>query len=211
MSDYVSDVAFTPAVKAEQEKRGSRNGYARHMEKTDWPSEISDDLAAFIALRDGFYFATATADGRPYIQHRGGPKGFLKALDKKRLAFADFSGNKQYISLGNLAENDKAHLFLMDYPGRRRVKIWGRAAVVEDDPKLLRALADENDEARPERAIMFTVEAWDVNCPQHIPQRFTEEEMAPAIRNSMQQIVDRLQSRIDSLEAELAAVRSEQA
>ena len=210
MPDYVSDVAFTPAVKAQQEKRGSRNGYARHMEKSDWPSEINDDLAAFIALRDSFYFATSTADGQPYIQHRGGPKGFLKVLDKKRLAFADFSGNKQYISLGNLAENDKAHLFLMDYPGRRRVKIWGHATVVEDDPELLNVLVDESYEARPERVIVFTVDAWDVNCPQHILQRFTEEEMAPAIRDSMQQIVDQLQSRINSLEAELAAVRSEQ-
>ena len=132
-----SDIAFTPSVKAVQERLGSRRGYASMEERGGWSSEITDDLAAFIAERDSLYFGTSTADGRPYIQHRGGPPGFLKVLDEHTLAFADFGGNKQFLSMGNLAENDQAFLFLMDYAERRRIKIWGRAEFVEDDPELL--------------------------------------------------------------------------
>jgi len=206
--EYTSDIAFTPAVKAAQERLGSRPGYARMEEKGGWSDRVTPDLAAFIAERDSFYMATANAEGQPYIQHRGGSPGFLKVVDEHTLAFADFSGNRQYISIGNLSENDKAFLFLMDYAGRRRIKFWGRARFVEDDPELLGRLADNAYDARPERALVFTVEAWDVNCPQHITPRFTEREMAPAIRNSLEAAVQQFQARIDTLEAELAAAKA---
>ena len=196
MTSHTSDVAFSPAVKAAQSRLGSRGGYARMEQKGGWRDTITDELAAFIAERDSFYIATASADGQPYIQHRGGPKGFLKVLGERTLGFADFSGNRQYISLGNLSENDRAQLFLMDYANRRRIKIWGRARVVEDDPALLERLIDPGYKARPERAFIFEVEAWDVNCPQHITPRYTEAEIAPAI--------ERLQQRIAELEAGLA-------
>ncbi len=196
MTSHTSDVAFSPAVKAAQSRLGSRGGYARMEEKGGWRDTITDELAQFIAERDSFYIATASADGQPYIQHRGGPTGFLKVLDDRTLGFADFAGNRQYISLGNLSENDRAQLFLMDYAGRRRIKIWGRARVVEDDPALVERLIDPGYKARPERAFVFEVEAWDVNCPQHITPRYTEAEIAPAI--------ERLQQRIAALEAELA-------
>ncbi|MHA1154022.1 MAG: pyridoxamine 5'-phosphate oxidase family protein, partial [Alphaproteobacteria bacterium] len=136
MTAKVSDLAFTPAVKAWQERLGSRAGYARMAEKKDWSDSVTPELAAYLAERDSFYLATASAEGRPYIQHRGGPAGFLKAIDHKHLAFADFGGNRQYISAGNLSENDRASIFLMDYAGRRRIKLWGRARVVEDDAEL---------------------------------------------------------------------------
>ncbi len=195
MTSPTSDIAFTPAVKALQEQSGSRAGYARMAEKRDWHDRVTPDLAAFLAERDSFYLATASAEGRPYIQHRGGPKGFLKVLDDKRLAFADFGGNRQYISAGNLSENDRASIFLMDYPNRRRIKLWGRARVVEDDPELLERLLTPGYGAKPERAIVFEVEAWDVNCPQHITPRYTEDQIAPALA--------KLQARIDELEAEV--------
>ena len=193
--EYVSDIAFTPAVKAQQERLGSRKGYASMEQKGGWSHAISPQLAEFLARRDSFYLATASAAGRPYIQHRGGPLGFLRVLDEQTLAFADFSGNRQYISIGNLSENDQAHLFLMDYPNRRRIKIWGRAEVVEDDPGLLTKLVDASYDARPERAIVFHVEAWDANCPQHIQPRFTEDELRPTI--------ERLHARIEELEVQL--------
>ena len=196
MTSHTSDVAFSAAVKAAQSRLGSRGGYARMEQKGGWRDTITDELAAFIAERDSFYIATASADGQPYIQHRGGPKGFLKVLGERTLGFADFSGNRQYISLGNLSENDRAQLFLMDYANRQRIKIWGRARVVEDDPALLERLIDPGYKARPERAFIFEVEAWDVNCPQHITPRYTEAEIAPAI--------ERLQQRIAELEAGLA-------
>ena len=159
-----------------------------------------DDLETFIAARDSFYLGTASADGQPYIQHRGGAKGFLKILDPSTLAFADYAGNKQYISMGNLAENDQAYIFLMDYPNRRRVKIWGRAEIIEDDPALLERLLEPGYKARPERVFVFHIEAWDVNCPQHIQPRFTTEEIAPT--------VEKLEQRIAELEGELAALKS---
>ena len=198
MRQNVSDIAFSPAVKAMQERLGSRAAYARMEDKGGWLDRVTPELAQFLAERDSFYLATASADGQPYIQHRGGPRGFLKPLDEKTLAFADFGGNRQYISAGNLSENDKATIFLMDYAGRRRIKVWGRARVVEDDEALLARLADPAYGAQPERAIVFTVEAWDVNCPQHIVRRFTEEQVS--------RIVAPLNHRIARLEAELTAL-----
>jgi len=199
MPEHVSDIAFTPAVKAAQESRGSRATYARMEERGGWRDRVTDDLAAFIAQRDSIYLATSSASGQPYIQHRGGPKGFLKVLDDRHLAFADFKGNRQYISIGNLDENDRAFIFLMDYANRQRIKIWGRARIVEDDADLIDSLADPGAKARPERAVVFAVEAWDINCPQHIPRRYAEEDVAAALAKH--------QARIDELEAELAALR----
>lgn len=199
----ISDVAFTPTVKQAQEQRGSRKGYAAMDQKGGWTATITDELASFIVERDSLYLATSNALGQPYIQHRGGPAGFLKVLDDKRLALADFAGNKQYISLGNLEDNPKAFIFLMDYPNRRRIKIWGRAEMIEDDPDLLERLADPAYRGKPERALVFTVEAWDVNCPQHILPRFTEDQMDP--------IIDGLKDRIATLEAENAALKAAQA
>jgi len=194
-----SDVAFTPTVKSVQERRGSRRQYARMEETRGWQSTVTDDLAAFIAERDSFYLATANAEGQPYIQHRGGPKGFLRVLDDKTLAFADFKGNRQYITTGNLADNDRAFIFLMDYASRQRIKIWGRARVVEGDEALIGKLFVPGYKARPEQAILFTIEAWDVNCQQHIPQKFAAADVADA--------VGRLQARIAELEAEVARLR----
>jgi predicted pyridoxine 5'-phosphate oxidase superfamily flavin-nucleotide-binding protein len=181
-----SDLAFTPAVKAVQERLGSRRTYARVEQGKGWSRSVNADLAAFIAERDSLYLGTASADGQPYIQHRGGKRGFLKVLDENTLAFADFSGNRQYISMGNLSENDRAFIFLMDYPNRRRVKLWGRAEFVEDDPELLARLVDADYPAQPERALVFHVEAWDVNCPQHIKPRYSLEELEPVIRELKQ-------------------------
>ena len=198
MARIVSDIAFTPAVKAEQERLGSRKAYARMEQKGGWNDTVTDKLADFLAARDSLYLATASADGRPYIQHRGGPPGFIKVLDEKTLAFADFSGNRQYISTGNLAENDRAYIFLMDYPNRRRFKLWGRARIVEDDAALLERLADPDYDAVPERAIVFEIEAWDWNCPQHITPRYSEAELAD--------IVGPLNARIGELEFALEAL-----
>jgi predicted pyridoxine 5'-phosphate oxidase superfamily flavin-nucleotide-binding protein len=195
----VSDVAFTPAVKAQQTRLGSRAGYVRLEQKGGWQDRVTPDLAAFLAARESCYLATASAEGQPYVQHRGGPKGFLKVLDDKHLAFADFRGNRQYITLGNLSENDRAFIFLMDYATRQRIKIWGRARAVEDDPELLARLADPAYKGRPERAIVFEIAAWDVNCPQHIPRLYSEDQVAAAI--------GKLQARIAELESDLARLR----
>lgn len=192
-----SDIAFTDTVKAIQSRRGSRSAYARMEQNGGWATEIDDDLADFIAHQNSFYLATANAAGQPYIQHRGGARGFLRVLDPTTLAFADFRGNRQYISLGNLAENPKVHLFLMDYAHRRRVKIWGEARV-DDDPSLLARLAVEGYDGRPEQAIVIRVTAWDANCPQHIPRRFEADDVAAALAER-----DR---RIAELEARLAAL-----
>ena len=190
-----SDVAFTPTVKAIQAKRGSRAQYAKQEERGGWRTAISPDLAGFLAEARSFYLATANAEGQPYIQHRGGPPGFLRVLDDRTIAFADFKGNRQYISQGNLADNPKAHLFLIDYQHRQRVKIWGEARVVEDDPALLASLMPEGYEARPEQAILFTIAAWDTNCPQHIPQKFPADQVAKTIA--------RYEARIAELESEV--------
>jgi uncharacterized protein len=197
---YASDVAFTPAVKSIQTRKGSREGYA-HAEQRGWRTEIDENLAAFIADANSFYFATASADGQPYIQHRGGPKGFLKVLDKQTLAFADYAGNRQYITQGNLSENPRAYIFVMDYAHRRRVKIWGEARVVEDDAALTQSLMPKGYRARPEQVILFKIEAWDTNCPQHIPQKFDAGDVAAALAAR--------DARIAALEAEVAALKGE--
>jgi predicted pyridoxine 5'-phosphate oxidase superfamily flavin-nucleotide-binding protein len=203
MRSLSSDVAFTPSVKAVQARKGSRQGYARLETRGGWETHITPDLAAFIETQASAFLGTASADGQPYIQHRGGPAGFLKVLDDKTIAFADFSGNKQYITLGNLAENSKAILFLIDYRTRQRVKIWGEARVVEDDDELMSKLASPGYRARIEQAIVFTVKAWDANCPQHIPQRFEAAEVADALATR--------DARIAALEAEVARLKAEPA
>jgi predicted pyridoxine 5'-phosphate oxidase superfamily flavin-nucleotide-binding protein len=176
---YTSDVAFTDSVKRIQAERGSRRSYER-IERSmgGFPDTITPELAAYIAERDSIYLATANAGGQPYIQHRGGPPGFLKVLDPHTLAFADFAGNKQYITTGNLAENERAFLFLMNYAEGERIKIWGRARVVTNDAALLARLADDAYHARVEQAIVFDVEAWNANCPQHIPRLVRATEVA---------------------------------
>jgi predicted pyridoxine 5'-phosphate oxidase superfamily flavin-nucleotide-binding protein len=193
-----SDIVFTPAAQRAQAKRGSARAYEQRL-ATGFPDRVTPELAAFTAELDTAFLATVSAAGAPYIQHRGGPKGFIKVLDDRTLGFADYAGNRQYITISNLAENDRAYLFLLDFAARRRIKIWGRARVVEDDPALLARLADPGYRARPERAILFTVEAWDVNCSQHITARFTETEIAEATIF--------LQDRIATLEAENAELR----
>lgn len=200
MRQFASDVAFTPAVKVIQEKKGSRGAYAR-VESRGWRTRITPDLVEFLAGLDMFYLGTASAEGQPYIQYRGGSPGFLKVLDETTLAFADFGGNRQYITLGNLSENPKAFIFLMDYANRQRVKLWGTARVVEDDSELLERLGDPEYPGKVERAIVFTVEAWDINCPQHIHPRYAERQVRP--------VVEKLQARIGELEEELSRLRAE--
>jgi len=203
MSDthiHSSDVAFTPAVKAIQTAKGSREAYAHVEQHGGWRTEVDDKLAGFLAEANSLYFATASADGQPYIQHRGGPKGFVKILDKNTLAFADYRGNQQYITQGNLSENSKAQLFVMDYAHRRRVKIWGEARVVDDDPALLQSLMPQGYKARPEQVILFRISTWDTNCPQHIPQKFDAADVAAALALR--------DARIAELEAELAALKT---
>jgi uncharacterized protein len=190
------DLAFTPAVKSVQTRRGSREAYARKEQKGSTAIDVDASLAAFIAEMRSFYLATASADGQPYIQHRGGPPGFLRVLDQRTLAFADFSGNRQYISTGNLAENPRAMIFLMDYRIGRRVKIWGTARVIDDDRASIESLVPEGYAARAEAAILFTVEAWDVNCPQHIPRMLFVEDASL------------LAERVRELEAENARLRA---
>jgi predicted pyridoxine 5'-phosphate oxidase superfamily flavin-nucleotide-binding protein len=198
--NHTSDVAFTPTVKAIQARKGSRHGYAKMEERGGWQSVITPDLAAFIGAQTSVFLATANAAGQPYIQHRGGPAGFLHVLDGNTIGFADFSGNRQYITQGNLADNPKAHLFLIDYANRRRVKIWGEARVVENDAELMSRLMPQRYAARPEQAILFTVEAWDSNCPQHIPQRFEAADVAAAL--------DQRDRRIAELESEIERLRA---
>ncbi len=201
---YTSDVAFTPAVKLEQERRGSRDGYAKMEERGGWRSRVDDQLRDYVAERDSFYLATVSSDGHPYIQHRGGPAGFLKVLDDQTLGFADFAGNRQYISLGNAVENDRVNLFLMDYANRRRVKVWGRIRFVEDDPALLERLIVPGYRAKPERAVLITIEAWDTNCPQHITQRFSEAELAPTF-HAYEERIAVLSAEIEELKTRLRA------
>lgn len=194
-----SDVAFTPAVKAIQTRKGSRKAYADLERRGGWHTEIDEHLRTFLEAQDSMFLATASADGQPYVQHRGGPKGFIKTLDKNTLAFADYGGNRQYITQGNLSENPKAQIFLMDYAHRRRVKIWGEARVVDDDPALLKSLMPQGYKARPEQVILFKISAWDTNCPQHIPQKFDAADVAAALATRDQRIAE--------LEAELASVK----
>lgn len=194
-----SDVAFSPSVKAVQARRGSREAFAKAEERGGWRTGIGADMAAFLGEVRSFYLSTASAGGQPYVQHRGGPPGFLRVLDAHTLAFADFKGNRQYITTGNLAENPRAFLFIMDYAQRRRLKIWGRARIVEGDDALLARLWPEGYKARPEQAIVFEVDAWDTNCPQHIPQLFAAEDVANTILQ--------FQARIRELEEEVAALK----
>jgi predicted pyridoxine 5'-phosphate oxidase superfamily flavin-nucleotide-binding protein len=195
MTRSTTDVAFTPSVKAQQARRGSRAAYARLEARGGWQTAVTPELAAFVAARESFYLATATAGGQPYIQHRGGPRGFLQVLDERTLAFADYAGNRQYITAGNLAENPRAFIFLMDYATRTRIKLWGTARAVEDDPALLARLAPADGKPRVERAIVFEIAAWDANCPQHIPVKYDERDVAA------------LRARLAELEAENAVLR----
>lgn len=199
MRSTPSDVAFTPAVKAIQTAKGSRQGYVRMEQGRGWQTVVTPDLEGFLAELDMFYLGTANAEGQPYIQYRGGPTGFLKVVDERTLAFADFSGNRQYVTLGNLSENPRAFLFLMDYVNARRVKVWGTAKVIEGDDALLGRLADPGYAATVERAIVFTIEAWDVNCPQHIHQRFAATQVKG--------VIEGLRKRVSELEAELAKAK----
>lgn len=195
-----SDVAFTPTVKAIQARRGSRDGYARMEQSGGWQTRITPDLKDFIEAQTSVFLATANAAGQPYIQHRGGPAGFLRVLDQNTIGFVDFTGNRQYITQGNLAENPKALLFLIDYAHRRRVKIWGEAQVIEDDAEIAARLMPAGYKARPQQVIRFTVEAWDANCPQHIPQRFDAADVAAALAER--------ERRITELEAEVERLRA---
>lgn len=194
-----SDVAFTPTVKAIQTREGSRHSYARMEERGGWQTVVTSELKAFIESQTSVFLATANAEGQPYIQHRGGPAGFLHVFDDTTLGFADFFGNRQYITAGNLADNPRAYLFLIDYAHRQRIKIWGRARVVENDAALVARLMPPDYRARPEQAILFTISAWDTNCPQHIPQRFDAADVAAVLTERDKKIAE--------LEAELAKLR----
>jgi predicted pyridoxine 5'-phosphate oxidase superfamily flavin-nucleotide-binding protein len=194
-----SDVAFTPSVKAVQTRKGSRLGYQRIEERGGWQTQITPDLASLIEAQTSFFLATVNAEGQPYIQHRGGPVGFLKVLDDNTIGFVDFAGNRQYITQGNLADNPKAHIFLIDYAVRSRIKIWGEARVVEGDAELTAKLMPKGYRARPEQVILFTVSAWDANCPQHIPRLLNAADVAAVLAERDQRIV--------ALEAEILLLR----
>ena len=196
---YSSDVAFTPTVKAVQARKGSRRSYELLEEKGSWPTRITSELAALIAAQTSVFLATASLEGQPYVQHRGGPPGFLHVLDDRTIGFAEFAGNRQFITLGNLTDNPRAQLFLIDYVQRRRVKIWGEARVVEDDAALIAKLMPPAYAARAGHAILFTVIAWDANCRQHIPQRIEATDVTAVIAER--------DGRIKALEAEIERLR----
>ncbi len=194
-----SSRVFTPAAQKAQAERGSAKSYERRLAE-GFPDRVTPELAQFIAEQDTVFLATATTDGAPYIQHRGGPKGFIKVIDEHTLGFADYRGNRQYITLANLSENDRAFLFLLDPARRQRIKLWGRARVVENDALLVARLFNKSYKAKPERAILFMIEAWDVNCSQHIVARFTEAELEEAFAM--------VRTKIAKLEAENARLRA---
>ncbi|MGF1458971.1 MAG: pyridoxamine 5'-phosphate oxidase family protein [Leptolyngbyaceae cyanobacterium] len=196
MAPKFTEIAFTPTVKATQARYGSRQAYARMEAHGTANNTLSPPMAEFIQARDGFYMGTVNSEGWPYVQFRGGPIGFLKVLDNQTLGFADFGGNAQYLSISNLADSDRVFLFLMDYANRRRLKIWGRATVEYDCLELLEQLHSPGYPAEPQRAIIIHVEAWDWNCPQHIPHKYSEAEVL--------QIIAPLQERIAKLEAQLS-------
>ena len=198
-----SDIAFTSTVKAIQSRKGSRDAYARQEQRGGWSTEIDADLKVFIEAQTSVFLATANVEGQPYIQHRGGPRGFLKVIDRRTIGFVDYAGNRQFISSGNLADNPKAYLFLIDYAHRRRIKIWGTAKVLEGDVDLTTRLMPADYRARAEQVILFTVTAWDANCPQHIPQRFEAADVAEALLAKDEQIA--------ALKAELALLKNGQA
>lgn len=198
---FSSDVAFTPSVKAVQARKGSRDHYGRMEQNGSWATRITPDLGRFIEAQTSVFLATANTEGQPYVQHRGGPPGFLRVIDDTTLGFVDYAGNRQYITQGNLTDNPKALLFLIDYAHRQRVKIWGTARVLERDSQLVAKLMPEDYRASPEQVILFTVSAWNANCAQHIPQRFEAADVAAAIAQR-----DR---RIEMLEAELSRLRGD--
>ncbi len=201
MRQFSSDIAFTESVKSIQTEKGSRSGYARMELAGGWETRVTPQLTEFLADLDMFYLATSNAQGQPYVQYRGGSPGFLKVIDDKTLGFADFGGNRQYVTIGNLRENPKAFIFLMDYAHSRRIKLWGNARVVENDPELLSRLQDREYPGKVERAIVFRIEAWDVNCPQHIHKRFSQRQVAP--------VIEELQARIAALEDEVNRLRGQ--
>lgn len=204
MSKFVSDIAFSPAVKAEQERRGSRALYEKMERTKGWRSVVTPDFATAIAETRSFYLGTASAAGQPYIQHRGGPPGFLRVVDERTLGFADFTGNRQYITAGNLSENPHAYIFIMDYVRCRRVKIWGTAKIIENDDDLLSSLQPEGGNAIIEWAILFEIHAWDRNCPQHIPQRLEAADVTAALAERDNRIAT-LEADIQHLRAKLSA------
>ena len=194
-----SAIVFPPAVRRAQAEHGSAHAYDRKAE-AGFPDTVTPELAAFIAEQDTAFLGTASADGAPYIQHRGGPKGFIKVVDPHTLGFADYRGNRQYITIGNLSENDRAYLFLLDFSRRQRIKLWGRARVVENDDALIERLFDHGYKAKPERVILFTIEAWDANCSQHITARFSEEDV--------ERMASTNQERYAALQAENSQLRA---
>lgn len=202
MTAPASDVAFSATVKAVQTARGSRDAYARREARGGFRTGVTPELVDFLATVDTAYLATASVSGQPYAQHRGGPAGFIRPLGANRLGFADHAGNRQYITTGNLAENEQAFLFLMDYANARRVKLWGRARMT-DDPALIARLMPEEYAARAEQALIFEVSAWDTNCHQHIPRKLNLDDVAVALAER--------DARIKELEAEVAVLREREA
>lgn len=203
MAKNFASLAFTAAVKAMQEKLGSRAGYAR-MERDTYADGLTESEIDFITQRDSFYLATVGENNFPYIQHRGGPKGFVKVLDKKRIGFIDFRGNMQYISVGNIATNNHVALIMVDYPARTRLKILAKAEVVDlkDDPKLYDLLDLDDYTFKPERMMVFNVEAYDWNCPQHITPRYTVKDIDEAFAGQREHIAT-LQAEIKELKQKL--------
>lgn len=203
MARAFAEIAFTDAVRAHQARMGSQKAYAPFLsEEADRNDRLGPQEAQFVAQRDGFYQASAGEGGWPYVQFRGGPRGFLQALDPGTLGYADYRGNRQYISVGNLSADPRVALILMDYPNRRRLKVWGRARIVEaaEDPELVARLHVEGYRAKPERAVLIDVAALDWNCPQHIPQRLTLEELETAIAP--------VRAELDALRAENARLQA---
>jgi predicted pyridoxine 5'-phosphate oxidase superfamily flavin-nucleotide-binding protein len=196
MAKNFAEIAFTDAVKKLQEKHGSRRGYER-MERFSKVDGLTEHEMTFIENRDSFYLASIGAKEFPYIQHRGGPKGFLKVLDTKRLGFIDFIGNRQYVSVGNMATNTNVSLIMIDYPSRSRLKIFAKSEIValDDNSELFKTLNLDNYKFRPERMMVFHIEAYDWNCPQHIKQRFTLEEIdeiTKPLRNKIKELEEKL-------------------
>lgn len=202
-----ASIVFTPAAQKAQAERGSARAYAARVAE-GFPDTVTPELAKFIAEQDTVFLGTASADGAPYIQHRGGPPGFIKVIDEKTLGFADYRGNRQYITLANLSENDRAYLFLLDPARKQRIKIWGRARVIENDVALVEKLFDAGYKAKPERVILFTIEAWDVNCSQHIVTRYTEAQLEAGFADIRQHITA-LEAENATLRAQLAQVQTQ--
>lgn len=195
-----SDIAFTDTVKQLQARNGSRDAYAKMEDGGGWSDRVTPQLAAFIARQNSFYLATVNAEGQPYIQHRGGPRGFLKPIDDRTLGMADFRGNRQFISQGNLSENRKAFIFLMDYANRRRIKLWGEAWMIEGDDALMQTVMPDGYAAAPERVLLFKLAAWDPNCPQHIPRKIDADEVDAMLAEREREIAE-LKAQIERLQA----------